>query len=199
MSKSCIVTIKGGSNIVARILVDGNGNIVSQSMTATDLVESGNNQPVTSNAVAGAISSVSNLQASTVVTFTRKMRLGWWQRVFEISSLNNGQGFDAILTIFTHNTTHVENACLLLNVSVSHFNIVQLGKGGQYSATTLRVTCNYIYPARVYVDVYCAGTDSHQDYRFLLFNLGGISRINTDFSEGNYSALEYTTTYTTTN
>lgn len=44
-------TIKGGSNIVARILVDENGNIVSQSMTATDLIESGNNQPATSNAV----------------------------------------------------------------------------------------------------------------------------------------------------
>lgn len=45
-------TIKGGRNIVARILVDENGNIVSQSMTATDLIESGNNQPITSNAVA---------------------------------------------------------------------------------------------------------------------------------------------------
>lgn len=45
-------TIKGGSNIVARILVDENGNVISQSMTATDTIESGNNQPVTSNAVA---------------------------------------------------------------------------------------------------------------------------------------------------
>ena len=45
-------TIKGGQNIVARILVDENGNIVSQSMTATDVIESGNNQPATSGAVA---------------------------------------------------------------------------------------------------------------------------------------------------
>jgi hypothetical protein len=43
--------IKGGRNIVARILVDENGNIVSQSMTATDLIESGNNQPATSGGV----------------------------------------------------------------------------------------------------------------------------------------------------
>ena len=48
-------TIKGGSNIVARILVDENGNIVSQSMTATDTIESGNNQPATSEAVAEAL------------------------------------------------------------------------------------------------------------------------------------------------
>jgi hypothetical protein len=44
-------TIKGGSNIVARILVDENGNIVSQSMTATSSVSSGNSQPVTSGGV----------------------------------------------------------------------------------------------------------------------------------------------------
>lgn len=49
-------TIKGGSNIVARILVDENGNIVSQGMTATSVIESGNNQPATSDGVNGAIS-----------------------------------------------------------------------------------------------------------------------------------------------
>ena len=53
-------TIKGGSNIVARILVDENGNIVSQSMTATDVIESGNNQPATSGAVANAIENTLN-------------------------------------------------------------------------------------------------------------------------------------------
>ena len=55
MSGASNFTIKGGRNIVARILVDENGNIVSQSMTATDTIESGNNQPVTSSGVAGAI------------------------------------------------------------------------------------------------------------------------------------------------
>lgn len=51
MSGASNFMIKGGSNIVARILVDEEGNIMSQSMTATDTIESGNNQPVTSNAV----------------------------------------------------------------------------------------------------------------------------------------------------
>ena len=61
-------TIKGGSNIVARILVDENGNIVSQSMTATDLVESGNNQSVTSNAVAGALQGKLNNTLSDITS-----------------------------------------------------------------------------------------------------------------------------------
>lgn len=43
--------IKGGQNIVARILVDEDGNIINQGMTATDSVESGNTQPVTSGGV----------------------------------------------------------------------------------------------------------------------------------------------------
>ena len=53
-------TIKGGQNIVARILVDEEGNIISQGMTATDIIESGNNQPATSNAVANALSGTVN-------------------------------------------------------------------------------------------------------------------------------------------
>lgn len=84
-------TIKGGSNIVARILVDENGNIVSQSMTATDLIESGNNQPATSNAVAGALdgklnntmpsiqgSDVDNLSASEMEVYkVSNYGIGW--------------------------------------------------------------------------------------------------------------------------
>ena len=42
---------------VAIIYVDENGNITSQGMTATGLIESGNNQPATSDGVADAISS----------------------------------------------------------------------------------------------------------------------------------------------
>ena len=41
---------------VAIIYVDENGNVTSQGMTATDTVEAGNNQPVTSDAVNSAIS-----------------------------------------------------------------------------------------------------------------------------------------------
>ena len=46
------VVLKGGTNVVARILVDEDGNIVNQGMTATSIIEEGNSQPVTSNAVA---------------------------------------------------------------------------------------------------------------------------------------------------
>lgn len=127
------------------------------------------------------------------------MRLGWWQRVFEIDSIDGGQGFDALLMVFAHNSSHVENACLLLNVSLINFNIVQIGKGGQYSSTTIRVTSDNNYPYRVYIDVLCGGFETSQEYRFSLLNLGGIQRFNTDFSIGDYSALAYTNTYTTTN
>ena len=44
--------LKGGVNLTGRILVDDEGNITSQSVTATSVIESGNNQPVTSGAVA---------------------------------------------------------------------------------------------------------------------------------------------------
>lgn len=169
------------------------------SLEPVNEVTSGNLHSVTSNAVAGAISSVSNLQASTAFTFTRDMHLGWWQRVFEIDSVDGGQGFDALLMVFAHNSNHVENACLLLNVSLEHFNIVQLGKGGQYSTTSIRVTSNNNYPYGVYIDVYCGGYDTSQVYRFALLNLGGIQRFSTDFSTGNYAALAHTTGYTTTN
>jgi hypothetical protein len=45
-------TIKGGQNIVARILVDEEGNIISQGMTATNVIEAGNLQPITSDSLA---------------------------------------------------------------------------------------------------------------------------------------------------
>jgi hypothetical protein len=43
--------LKGGVNLTGRILVDDEGNITSQSVTATSVIESGNNQPATSGAV----------------------------------------------------------------------------------------------------------------------------------------------------
>jgi hypothetical protein len=45
-------TIKGGQNLVARILVDEEGNIISQGMTATNVIEEGNLQPITSDSLA---------------------------------------------------------------------------------------------------------------------------------------------------
>lgn len=47
--------LKGGVNLTGRILVDDEGNITNQSVTATSVIESGNNQPATSGGVAGAI------------------------------------------------------------------------------------------------------------------------------------------------
>ena len=43
--------LKGGVNLTGRILVDDEGNITSQSVTATSVIESGNNQPATSGGV----------------------------------------------------------------------------------------------------------------------------------------------------
>ena len=57
-------TIKGGQNIVARILVDEEGNIISQGMTATSVIESGNTQPATSGGVADAIQDVVDVSSS---------------------------------------------------------------------------------------------------------------------------------------
>jgi len=68
--------IKGGSNIVARILVDEDGNIISQSMTATDLIESGNNQPTTSNAVFDATQKVIIGSVTTISSKISNVRRG---------------------------------------------------------------------------------------------------------------------------
>ena len=51
------VTLKGGVNLTGRILIDEDGNIINQGMTATNSLEEGNTQPVTSDAVYDAISS----------------------------------------------------------------------------------------------------------------------------------------------
>jgi hypothetical protein len=48
--------LKGGVNLTGRILVDDEGNITSQSVTATSVIERGNNQPATSDGVNEAIS-----------------------------------------------------------------------------------------------------------------------------------------------
>lgn len=63
--------VSGASNLVlnpgtyvAIIYVDENGNITSQGMTATGLIESGNNQPATSDGVASAIQDVTDIASS---------------------------------------------------------------------------------------------------------------------------------------
>ena len=56
--------LKGGVNLTGRILIDDEGNITSQSVTATSVIESGNNQPATSSSVAGAIQNVTDIASS---------------------------------------------------------------------------------------------------------------------------------------
>lgn len=53
--------LKGGVNLTGRILVDDEGNITSQSVTATSVIESGNNQPATSGGVYSAINNFKNV------------------------------------------------------------------------------------------------------------------------------------------
>ena len=52
------VVLNGGTNLTGRILVDDEGNITTQSITPTSIIQSGNLQPVTSNAVADKINSL---------------------------------------------------------------------------------------------------------------------------------------------
>lgn len=56
--------LKGGVNLTGRILVDDEGNITSQSVTATSVIENGNNQPATSDGVANAIQDVVDVSSS---------------------------------------------------------------------------------------------------------------------------------------
>lgn len=59
------VVLKGGTNVVARILVDEDGNIVNQGMTATSIIEEGNSQPATSGGVAESIAKTLNNKGET--------------------------------------------------------------------------------------------------------------------------------------
>ena len=56
--------LKGGVNLTGRILIDEDGNITSQSVTATSTIESGNNQPVTSGSVYNEINKIKFIQAN---------------------------------------------------------------------------------------------------------------------------------------
>jgi hypothetical protein len=62
--------LKGGVNLTGRILVDDEGNITSQSVTATSVIESGNNQPATSGGVADAIQGVTSLPTDAVLHYS---------------------------------------------------------------------------------------------------------------------------------
>lgn len=68
--------IKGGVNLVARVYIDVTGNVVLQSMSATDTIESGNNQPATSNGVSEAIAD-NNTAKGLVATKTDNAIARW--------------------------------------------------------------------------------------------------------------------------
>lgn len=122
-------TIKGGSNIVARILVDENGNIVSQSMTATDAIESGNNQPATSGGVAD------ELNNPIVKTF------------------ENGTGSDVIIHLGSFTTSNRRRIGLIADVETRRVDssaqeFVSIGIGNIW---VLKSSPNFPYISEIYL------------------------------------------------
>ena len=81
------VVLKGGVNITSRILIDEEGNIINQGMTSTSVVESGNNQPVTSNGVADAISTEATARDSAIAS-----AIAYRLKVFSVTGLQISSG-----------------------------------------------------------------------------------------------------------
>lgn len=135
-------TIKGGSNIVARILVDENGNIVSQSMTATDLIESGNNQPATSDAVAQLIQGV-----GTTKFIARSYTNIANNTEYEFADIGAvADGMTAIVSISTASTGNVCHSLWLISAGNGNDScgITLLAKSGygNQNQTQLKVNWN---------------------------------------------------------
>ena len=93
------LTLISGSYI-ANIFVDEDGNIINQGMTATDSVESGNTQPVTSDAVYDAISSATGIMA----TGTCSTAAGTAQKAVTSSKWTNKPG-ESIMVEFSYGNT----------------------------------------------------------------------------------------------
>jgi len=77
--------LKGGVNLTGRILVDDEGNITSQSVTATSVIESGNNQPATSGGVADAIK-----QSDYLYDYNAYLSEPQWIKICEFGFRNYG-------------------------------------------------------------------------------------------------------------
>lgn len=97
------LTLISGSYI-ANIFVDEDGNIINQGMTATNSVESGNTQPVTSDAVAGAISSAIGTTSGIMATGTCSTAAGTAQKVVTSSKWTNKPG-ESIMVKFSYKNT----------------------------------------------------------------------------------------------
>ena len=147
-------TIKGGQNIVARILVDENGNIVSQGMTATSVIESGNNQPVTSEAVANSI--YKNLYVKALSS------VGWY-KICTFGTRNRGATLDIDLCRFFNNLQN-ESHKIKITYSWLKVSVEELASSGIQLFDKIRVTYNnnnydtmavYVhYNAKVWNDCY---------------------------------------------
>jgi hypothetical protein len=102
--------LKGGVNLTGRILVDDEGNITSQSVTATSVIESGNNQPATSGGVA------SELNNPTVKTY------------------ENNTGNDVIIHLGSFTTSNYRRIGLVVDVETRRVDssaqeFVSIGNG----------------------------------------------------------------------
>lgn len=103
--------VSGASNLVlnsgtyvAIIYVDSDGNVTSQGATATDSVVLGNTQPVTSNAVAGAISSGIGTISGIMATGTCSTAAGTAQKAVTSSKWTNKPG-ESIMVEFSYANT----------------------------------------------------------------------------------------------
>ena len=139
-------TIKGGSNIVARILVDENGNIVSQGMTATSVVESGNNQPATSSGVSNAINNL-NIQSVGSTSFKARLYSNIvnnteyeFADIVSISDVTN-----AIISISTTSLGNVCGSTWLVSIGNSEetCGIILLNKSGYGNGNKTLLKVNY--------------------------------------------------------
>lgn len=119
--------LKGGVNLTGRILVDDEGNITSQSVTATSVIESGNNQPATSGGVASAISSEESARNTAIANAINSLGItnvgttSFKARKYE-NMLNNTDYefadikhvFDGVTALVSINTMSTGNVCTSL-------------------------------------------------------------------------------------
>lgn len=158
-------TIKGGQNIVARILVDENGNIVSQSMTATDLIESGNNQPATSSGVFNTINKGNFISSGLKATYTFKKTISEpnvWTDIITTADINNSglyafviqmyggvwysEYLSFLLYFFTLGTNENSASTIYFNQSGHAFNhgvanlrVLRHSKGASYNRCSIQM------------------------------------------------------------
>lgn len=103
------LTLISGSYI-ANIFVDEDGNIINQGMTATDSVESGNTQPVTSGAVAEAVNkkTLINVNLPSGKTLHIKSPNGWCGYIGTIQVSGSGAKFFKLRNTYSNFTATLQ-------------------------------------------------------------------------------------------